>query len=184
MECLGICNSTLSTEWPLWGHLQLSPPSGLLRKAYIHIPKHPRAQSPGAGEAPEGLRTPILPATQSSSFHFGTHRQKTLCYCLSVAVTPFCQKKRFLHDFNTVTEPGTSRFHQSYQLLTGEKQSDSRKVSQEMETSVCRPRGGWPRVAIIQNGPAVCSVSPDLNETKFHINWNVGPERNGACHQV
>lgn len=54
----------------------------------------------------------------------------------------FCQwlsllfvKKQFLHDFKTVTEPGTSRFHQSYQLLTGKKQSDSRKVPHEMETS-------------------------------------------------
>lgn len=135
MECLGICNSTLSTEWPLRGHLQLSPPSGLLRKPHIHIPKHPRAQSPGAGEASEGLRSLTLPATQPTSFCLGSYRQKTLCYCLSETVTHL-STKQFLHDFQTVTELGISRFHQSYQLLNGKKQSDSRKVSHDMETSV------------------------------------------------
>lgn len=68
MECLRICNSTVSAGWP-----PRAAPSAV--KAGIHIPVHPRAQSPGAGEEPEGLRSP----TSSSPWHLQTTpRQKTL----------------------------------------------------------------------------------------------------------
>lgn len=87
---------------------------------------------------PEVTDTACHTANFLSLWHLQTtRRQKTFCYLLFIrSCHSFLSKNSSYMIFKTVIELGTSRFHESYQLLTGKKQSDSRKVSREMEMSL------------------------------------------------